>query len=571
MRAVILAAVSSPQQATDDKHSIASQIESAKAWCAKNDHVLVDTLTVVHSRDYVDFHEAAADMRRVGQDGFDRLNAHWQACDFDVLIVAYGSRLGRTASLHSYIVERTIKELGMTIYVMSENMLYTRDNFRFWNTLSAHHAAAENDERTRRRLQTIDAMVMSGVPLPIGRPIWTHRIVRDPDTGRRLYPMPKDEIRPVFDALATLILEGVPYYELGMSLYARFGILDTFPDTRNYRKPKNQTPRPFSTTKLFRTLFNPTFWGHTAQNYRASIRHNTPLNWRVGLWMLDDREAPPPDVHITYNTHEAVYTGELAERVKDEMTRRSRVIMGKAKPKGGQPFTGLLVCHECGYRLVSANKGAYMRCDTPYQRKGRVRCSQTKVLPAWKVETFFDRLLGILLAGDESIFNVEPSPAPSATVTDTLNMQIASLDSQIKRLIDLGQYTNQDVTEIAQRVNELTEARRLAIEQRDSLLAPQRSAQAEHQRRKLALADIEHIRRVFWKQPPSVINQTLHRVMGDYRVTVTNGLFMNLISCGVTLVVTGDIPQHPVIASINAEINQLSRQPNKKRKVNMPP
>jgi hypothetical protein len=72
-----------------------------------------------HSRRYIDFHVLASDAAQGGIDAFYRLRQHWEARDFDVLIVRDGERFACTQALHAYVVERTIT-VGARIYSLQD-------------------------------------------------------------------------------------------------------------------------------------------------------------------------------------------------------------------------------------------------------------------------------------------------------------------------------------------------------------------------------------------------------------------------------------------------------------------
>ena len=97
LRAIIWCAVSTKGQAVEEKDSLPTQEADARAKCDAEGWEVVDVLKVPgHSRNYIDIHECARDMRKNGIDAFDKLIRHWEDRDFDVLVARDGDRFART-------------------------------------------------------------------------------------------------------------------------------------------------------------------------------------------------------------------------------------------------------------------------------------------------------------------------------------------------------------------------------------------------------------------------------------------------------------------------------------------
>ena len=65
-----------------------------------------------------------------------------------------------------------------------------------------------------------------------------------------------------------------------------------------------------------------------------------PNGQKVGMWVFDPAEPVPEGVKMWRDTHEPMLTGDLAERLKAELRRRSLAIKGSARPIA---LTNLLV------------------------------------------------------------------------------------------------------------------------------------------------------------------------------------------------------------------------------------
>lgn len=511
-RALIWVAVSTKAQVNDDKVSLKIQEEEARAVCERNGWRVVDTLRVPgHSRDYIDIHECAADMRKHGIDAFDRLIQHWQDKDFDVIVVRDGDRFARTQTLHSHVVEKTIRSLNKAIYVVNYNTLFTRENFSMWNTFSGWKASEDNLDRVRKRTATMDSLIERGAPYTNGRVLWTHRLVRSPETGKIIDVEVREELRPVFTALAELLLSGTPYDHIGGRLFEDYGYVDTNGEPYTYRK-------------IYRTLMNPCFWGHTARNFRKNSRLGIKLE-NSGLWMFDEGDTAPDGVRVAYNTHEPVFSGGLGERIKAEIRRRMTVVFGKTRPQFTYAFSGLVICGECGYSMVkSTNKTPnftllYMRCNTPYVVRPAT-CTQRKLIKDGVLREFFQNLIRQFIEGASPFSDMEHT-RPDTT---PIEAEIKQLDEQINRLIVMqGSADDSIAGHYVMRINTLAEQRKLTMKRLAQTKETLKAIENDNRERGAVLDQVRLLDESFWQQEEYRINQMLHRLMGKNRVIVLNG------------------------------------------------
>ena len=166
LRAILLTAVSSPQQATSDKESLEMQERDLRALAAREGWDVIDVLRIPgHSRRYFNYHEFAEDMRAAGFDAADKMFAHWRARDFDVLAVWMGDRLSREQSMFAEIIARTI-DARATIYDLKSGGWIKEDNYRMYAAMSGYAAASAIDALVTRgrRAQQQGARPRAGRP-----------------------------------------------------------------------------------------------------------------------------------------------------------------------------------------------------------------------------------------------------------------------------------------------------------------------------------------------------------------------------------------------------------------------
>ena len=115
MRAIIWAAVSTPEQATEEKDSIPSQIADAERLIRERNWTHTETLVVPgESRSrHIEFSKAAQDIQT-----YARLKELIDAKSFDILIVRARDRLARLDCLCAQI-EQMLRDIGAQVYSMS--------------------------------------------------------------------------------------------------------------------------------------------------------------------------------------------------------------------------------------------------------------------------------------------------------------------------------------------------------------------------------------------------------------------------------------------------------------------
>lgn len=515
LRAILWCAVSTTQQATDERASLPQQEEAARAVCTQNAWQIVDILRVPgHSRRYVDIHECAAAMRSQGIDAFDKLLNHWQARDFDILIVRDGSRFARTQTLHSYVVEKTI-DIGARIYSLADGFVDER-NYRMWISMGGYASSSEIDNLVKRAKISFDAMAKRGIPAN-AMVAESHRIVRDPRSGKVIgVELDESRIQEWMD-LATVVLEGTPYHLISLQMYERFG----------YQSPAGTV---YNKMHHYRLLHTPSFWGHIARNFKYEKR---------GAWIWDENEAAPDGIILTRNAHQPVYTGELAEKVKAELNRRHE-IRGKATPQQSYRFTGLFHCNECGNSLAYRIERRYSRpsrtlfCHSRNDKSIEGTCNNRRHLNEKKALIEVDHLLRQLQEyGWYAFSQSEDEMASREAKIKRLSEDIPKTEAHLRRLV-MKQTTADENTSYIYDEHIASEGKRLKS-MRDEL----RQLQAEHQAKGESTGQqraLEELRGytvedvLAWDE--NKLNQFLRRLLAKRRFFVQDG---EVVAIGVPM------------------------------------
>lgn len=502
-KAVLWLAVSTTAQAAEDKASLAQQEADARAACAQHGWRIVDVLRVPgHSRNYIDIHEAAHDMRAEGIDAFDKLLAHWRAADFDVLVCRDGSRFARTQSLHAYVVERTIST-GAMIYSLVDGVIDS-SNYRMWVSMAGFKSAGEVDDIRRRHRMGTDALVKRGLPAN-GKVSEAHTIIRNPDNGKMLRVELNPEKTQEWMHLAELLLEGVPYYQLPPEMHRRFGYTAF-------------TGKQHNPIHYYRLLQTPSFWGHSGRRVGNG-----------GQWAWDESTPAPDGVTLIRNTHEPVYTGELAERIKAEMRRRTEIV-GKASPKSRR-FSNLFRCRHCGWGMSYATHKykdityLWLRCNTQNGVSYVETCANRRhIRESDAAEAVRLTLEALKRHGLLALEADADTAAEKASELENTREELKRTEQQLRNLIQKQTSVDASASYIYDEMIS-AQAERLKIlqtRQRElQALFDGGSAKAEQRRAAADLKELNIDDVMQW--PEAKLNQLLHRLMGRHRWFVLDG------------------------------------------------
>lgn len=511
LKAVIWSAVSTKKQAADEKESLPAQEREALAICETNGWQVVDILRVPgHTRRARNIDRLAAEARREGIEAFDRLIAHWDACDFDVLVVKDATRFARSQSTAAEVVEATIQESGARIYAWASGGMIDESTMRGFIALSGYASAVEMDNLRSRQQVGYAGRTKRGLPTNQMLP-FSHLLQRDPQTGKAQHIILDESKRRLFDDFATLLLEGLSWRFIERDLYERFG--HTRPDGTPYKK-----------YAFYHVAHNPYFWGHSARNHKNIKLAN---GQKTDLWCFDETFPVPEGVTVKRHNHPAVFTGELAERVKAELRRRRMVIRGSARPSRTHKFTGLLVCAYCGFSVVFQSDATYC-CRSKYSARARRGCEVTRCISARKIQRSINPLLQRLIeTGSVHALFENSTPDPAARI-DALVKEIEATEDQIRRLIgkqaaapdSVSTLYDEQISAFGEQLKilkvNLNEAQRQSY-QHDT-------AGAQLAADELIAMGVED----FWKQDDTRINQLLHRLFGMRRLMMKDNAIIGV-------------------------------------------
>jgi len=511
IRAIIWSAVSSPDQAKADKVSLAEQEELCRAFCAAQGFTVVDHLQVPgHSRAETDILTLFEDYAQLGCMAYHNLREHWQRGDFDVLVAFHPSRVGRSMSIQALVFENIVKR-GRRIYFLQGGWVDDANAPQFI-ALSGMAVTSESRYRTAMSTKAKSARVAAG--LHANKPPVTHRVVRD-ERGNSIKLELREDVRATLDAAADLLLAGHGWGAMANRLKAM-----------GYRPLVGVKWGRSTLWKIFHT---PHTWGHSAEGF----------NGRYGLWACDASAPLPAGVRIFRDTLPAVWVGERALAIQDELRRRTTIIKGRSAPRTKYALTGLLVCSTCGRRLTvgwnryNRKDGTEMRSyywACPWSRNSNPSeqpCTEHKVLgdarARAQISAFLARYFQTHGLDPATLNKAQPSPSRA----EYLAQEIAAIEAEIDALI-LQQIRAPEA--VRSRYDGLLAESAKRLETTRSAHSAQQAQLKPHSvaRQRDALAWLLANLDTLWSLEPMRANQALFAALGAARFRVQAGVIIDV-------------------------------------------
>lgn len=514
-RAILWIAVSSGQQADEEKDSLPEQERRLREISSERDWQIVDMITVPgHSRVYYNYPEFAAAALQEDISGPARMLEHWARRDFDIFACIAGDRFGRAASIFNEVVERTY-DAGAQVFTMRDGLI-ERGNEGTWAVMASYAASSEVKELRRRHIFGMNKRAEKGLPVS-PRIVFSHKVVRD-EIGRAQKIAVKDEYRQLFADVAKVLLDRTPWYAVERVLYERYGHVAA-------------NGKPYHTTFFYRILNSPVFWGNNARYYADGRSEHSR---QIGGWMFDSGDPAPEGVLIYYNTHEPMYSDDLATSVKAELRRRLE-LSGSSRPNSIYAFSRLLECRACGHGmswLTGRNNLRRARCNVAYGLLPRWQraCSERRHISERYAVEYMKTLIALVVEAADVSALLSTLAEVQAPVDETpmLIKEIETLEEQGRVLIQkqmtargsTSKLYDEQMDILGERIELLT-ARLQAAQHRQPTpfdLHDQRSA----------VDDMRALGARFWELPPGEINQYLHRALRGHKLLVTAGKITGL-------------------------------------------
>lgn len=293
--------------------------------------------------------------------GFQNLVADCRAGKIDMVITKSISRFARnTVTLLQTV--REFKALGVDIYFEEQNIHTISGDGELMMTILASYAQEESRSASENQKWRIKRSFESGIP-------WDRTLMgyRMENEHYVIVPREAEIVRRIYNEY----LSGSGYNSIAKMLNDE-GILSRFGGKWNQ-------------SAVSRVLSNYTYTGNLLLQKTFSENHITKRK------MFNTGELPK---YHAEDAHEAIIDMETFQAVQKEKERRASQFIKKPSTKKIYPFTGLLVCDNCGknYRRKVTKTGAAWVCGT-FNSLGKAVCA-SKQIPEFTLQQVTADVLG---------------------------------------------------------------------------------------------------------------------------------------------------------------------------------
>jgi DNA invertase Pin-like site-specific DNA recombinase len=308
------------------------------------------------------FSDEALTGTKENRDEFQKLLAECRAGNIDLIITKSISRFARNTVVLLQTV-RELKSMGVDIYFEEQNIHSMSADGELMLTILASYAQEESLSASTNQKWRIKKNFEDGMP-------WNGTVLgyRYEDGQYMVIPEEAEIVRRIFDSY----LAGT-----GCPTIAKHLNEDGIPTRRG------NTWRPNSVQKVLR---NYSYTGNLLLQTTFCEDHLTKK--------MKPNQGELPMYHAE-GTHEAIIGKEQFQAVQEMMEEKARNHPSKGLSHRRYPFTGLLVCGNCGkhYRRKMTRTGPVWICGT-FNVYGKAACP-SKQVPESTLETVARDTLGI--------------------------------------------------------------------------------------------------------------------------------------------------------------------------------
>ena len=307
---------------------------------------------------------------------FQRLLTDCRAGNIDLVVTKSISRFARN-TLTLLQTVRELKALGVDVYFEEQNIHSLSSDGELILTILASYAQEESrsvseNQKWRVRHNYENGLVWNGTILGYRYDHGTYIIK----------PQEAETVRLIFES-----------YLQGMGLMAIIKMLNKECRVSRYGNDWCQT-------SLMRILRNYTYTGNLLLQQTFSDNHLTKERRQ--------NNGELPMYHIK-DAHEAIIPLRQFNAVQEEIKRRAEKYYAPHSNKGKYPFSGILVCADCGknYRRKPTASGPVWICPT-FNNRGKAECP-SKQVPESTLISAVEEVVGSMNAfpGDITEIRVE--------------------------------------------------------------------------------------------------------------------------------------------------------------------
>ena len=293
-----------------------------------------------------------------GRPEFQRMLADIKSGKIKRVIVKDMSRFGRDYLQVGMYTDVLFPEFGVHFIAVNDGVDSEREDNDFTPFRNIMNEFYARD--TSRKIRAVNkAKGERGVPLTTNVP---YGYVKDPENPKHWIIDP--EAAKVVKRIFELCMEGRGPSQIANQLKAEKVLTPTAYHKGHGRNPTNAVPE------------NPRGWNSSTVVHLLERREYTgcTVNFKTytnSIWDKKKRHNSEEDMAIFYDTHEAIVSEEVFEKVQQIREQRHR----KTKTGRTSMFSGLVFCSDCGEKLYygATNnykpEGAFFECSLHWKHK----------------------------------------------------------------------------------------------------------------------------------------------------------------------------------------------------------
>ena len=314
-RALIVASVSTKDQAKKDRFSLKDQLSSGHAVCREHNWPVVDEVVIEgHSRNYEYLDELLAD-----SPDYAKVLQWIKSGQIDVIVVRHDDRLWRTMDLQ-YDVSRIMRRNNVQLYDISKpkepvppDQLRHKAIDKFMDSVGGFSAEVENEKRTERMAGILRARVAVRGLHPGNIPYGYRRVSND---------LPAEQVPEE--------IQWIRWVGEQRRAYLGFGLIA---HRLNARGARTREGHPWTRVQIGRLLRNPYYAGYA--KYGEVLQRGK---------------------------HEPAWTEAEWQEIQ-EVNRRAHGLGNRRGGAGPHELTGLCYCSVCGARICYESRPGWVALD----------------------------------------------------------------------------------------------------------------------------------------------------------------------------------------------------------------
>lgn len=361
--------------------------------------------------------------------GFQSMLEQVEAGKVGVVLCKDLSRLGRNSALTGLYTNFTFPQNGVRFIAINDDFDSSDPN-----SVNNDFAGIKNwfnefyARDTSRKIRAVNkAKGERGVPLTTNVP---YGYIKDPENPKHwiVDPEAAKVVKHIFD----LCMEGRGPSQIANQLKAEQILTPTAYKKKQGRSTPNPTPEtPYSwqDSSIERILERREYTGCT-------VNFKTYTN---SIWDKKQRETPVENQAVFYNTHEAIISEDVFEKVQEIRQQRHR----KTRSGRSSIFSGLVYCSDCGSKMQygSSNNGDFSQdfFDCSLHKKDKEKCGghfiRVKVLEQLVLK-HMQLVMGYILR-HESYFRIVMERQMKLASAEKLQVARKQLSQDEKRIAEL--------------------------------------------------------------------------------------------------------------------------------------